>query len=299
MSNRNVEKNFVYLLLVSLFIHLALGTMLYLMPPEKMKPVQETTMVELKDLPEPPSPRAEKAKPVPEPKPEPKPLPKPIAVPIPRVPILPPERFLPKAENETERIAQGKSASKVPEKSEPKQQPVTSPGSSESAQRTPGKAVKEAPPGEGLASPQRGSQGNLAKFFPSARNLGKFEDGFRQKYLEAEQGDTQLMDTADPVIGVFKQRFRDTLTERLNAIDPLVRKGVGTTVLKITFKRDGTIRDIGILYSTGNKLLDDLAIKATLTSSYVGPLPKKWPHDSLSVIWSFMILDDVILGRWR
>ena len=296
MSNRYVEKTFLYLLLVSLLVHLTLGTLVYLMPPEKTKAVEETTMVELKDLPEPPPPPAEKPKPKPpkpEPKPEPvpKPLPRPVAIPVP----LSPETFLPqarkelapKAENEEERVVQEKSASDIPEKSEPSSQPVKSPGSADSAFRTPEKGGMETPRGEGFLKPRRGEKVELAKLFPSARKMETLEETYRKKYRDVEQGDTRMIDTDDPLVSVYSHRLLVAANQsfRFNARESVHEPGVG--VLEVTIQRDGNIEGVRIIESTNNRALDDLVARSIRRSSYVGPLPKKWTHDRLKLIWVY------------
>lgn len=303
MSEKYIEKSFLYLLFISLLLHLGFGTLLYLMPPDKAKPAQETTtMVELKDLPE-PAPE----KPKPQPKPQ---LKRPLQPtrPVAKAPILPPERLLPqarkeaapKAENKTERILQSKRAPNLPSKTEQQpQQPARSPGSPDSPVPSPEVAGKEAVRGEGLFKPQRGQRNELAKLFPSAGKMSRIEENFRKKYLDTERGDTRLMDTDDPDIGSFTRRYVIAVTDRLNTIDSRERKGLGTTILKVTINRDGSIGGISVLYSTGNRALDDLAIRASRTAGYVGPLPRRWAYDVLNMICSFTIQEGLVATRWQ
>ena len=305
MSDKYIEKTFLYLVLLSILLHVVVFGVVSLLPPEPQLVSKEPTMVELQDLPEPPP-----AKPKPEPEPEPQPGQKQPnrqkkAPPLKRR-LLPPEQSLtankeaaPEANSKIERIVQGKNAPNLPGKPLPNQQAARSLGKSDSEFRTQDKEGREAARGEGFFRPQQGIRNDLAKLFPSTRNMERREEDLRKKYLDAERGDTRLMDTDDPDIGVFAHRYKVALTERLNAIDPMIRKGLGRTVLKVTIKRDGTVADIKILYSTGNEALDDLAIKASSTASYVGPLPKKWAHDELNMICAFTVEEGIVATKWE
>jgi protein TonB len=257
----------------------------------------------LKDLPEPEPPV--KPKPKPEPKPQPKPQAKPVPVPLPRpipVPLTRPIQVpVYRAEHKAEQSVPSRGVPNLPDKTEPNQQDSTakSLGKPDSVLRTPEKGGKEALRGEGLLKPKRGTRDDLAKLFPSARNMAKMEEGFRDKYLNAEQGDTRLMDTDDPLIGSFARRFGIVLKERLNSLDRLDRKGIGMTVLNLRFKRDGTIDDIKVLYSSGNKSLDDLAVRASRSAGYVGPLPRKWQFEVYNMICAFIVEQGLVATRWE
>lgn len=316
MSDRHIEKSFLYLLALSLLLHLGIYQIVALLPPEQPGWEQKATMVDLTDLPKPPPPIAAKPLPKPKPLPEPKPPePKPMAkpqllkpVPIPpvaRIPLLPPEKAVPKGAHEAapkgdrDRDQIVRSAPNLPGKGDKAEEAARSPGDSASPLRIPEKGGKDAARGEGVFRPQQGDRGELAKLFPSARSLEQIEEGYRKKYLDAERGDTRLMDTKDPVIGVFSRRYVQALSERLNSLERHDRKGVGTTILRITVDREGSVIDIRLLYSSGNLALDELAIKASRTVGYVGPLPKKWPHEVYNMIASFIVLDNGISARWR
>ncbi len=312
MSDKHIEKSFLYLVLISVLLHVAVFGVFSLIPPDPQRLPKDTTEVELKDLPEPP-PVVPKPKPKPKPKPEPKTAPKPMPipplrtalVPLLREPILPPLKSVPtakkeaapKAESKIDRIVQSKAAPNLPGKTEPPQE-ARSLGKTDSLFHTPETGGTEASRGEGIPKIQRGTKSDLAKLFPSGRSMAKMEENFRKKYQDVEQGDTRLMDTDDPDIGSFSRRFVHSLEERLNAIDPFTRKGRGETVLNITFKRDGTIENIKILYSSGNKSLEDLAIQASRSTSFIGPLPRRWTHDVLNLVCSFTIDHDGIGARW-
>lgn len=288
MSERYIEKSFLYLVLVSVLLHLAVYGLVSLIPPEP-KPPEEATMVDLKGLPD-----------LPAPAPGPKPGPPRSAAKAHREPVhqerprqvAPEPRLAQIPQQAPPRTAAEKVVPRSSVANPPKAQPdglahplarpeTPAPGR-ESASRAPTR-------GEGLFRPQRGRSEELARLFPSARGIERIEDNFRKKYEDAEQGDTRLMDTDDPSIGTFTRRFALALRDRLNAIDRYEKKGVGMTVLNIRIGRDGTVENTKILYSSGNSKLDDLATRAAHSASYVGPLPRKWDHEELNLICSFVI----------
>jgi periplasmic protein TonB len=306
MSDKHIEKTFPYLVLLSTLFHVAVFSVFSLIPPEPRRIPEETTMVELNNLPDPPTAKPESE---PKPKPEPKlkseakprqqpvPLPRPLATPKPtpvqvaKVPLsLPPKGA---------RVTPSKSVPDQVAKTEPNPQTSRSPVKIDSAFHAAESGGKEAVRSEGLFKPHQGTRDGLAKLFPSARNMGKMEESFREKYQDAEHGDTRLMDTNDPVIGVFTHRYYVATLQQLRAIDQYTHKGLGRTILNVTFKRDGTISNIKILYSSGNKALDELAIKASRTASYVGPLPKGWNYEEYNIVLPFVIEEGRASTGWE
>lgn len=300
MSDKSIEKTLLYLIVLSIALHVAVYTGISLIPPEPQKIPKDPTMVELRDLPEllePSKPglkgqgtggtgtgkkhgrgfgvQTEKH----------------------TTRFLPPDKQLPqahkeaapKAENKTERIVTSKNAPTLPGRPEPPK-PGRSLGKQEQILHPTEKGGKEAARGEGLLQPQRGDQHELAKLFPSARKLANLEESYRKKYLDAEQGDTRLMDTDDPTVGGFTRRLKSQVISRLNTLTPRsIWLDRGRTILLITITREGSIDKIETIESTGNHVLDELAITSVRTSGYVGPLPRSWQHDKLSLIYSFTI----------
>lgn len=301
MSDHNIEKSFLYLILLSILLHMGAFGLFSLLPREPLKP-EETTMVDLQDLPEPPPPVKREPKPKPKPKPEPipetKPLPKPVPVPLPRAQMLPPDlaraaarkEAAPKAENKTERIAESKRAPNVQGKTETKPQAVRSPGKTDSVFSTPEKGGKETRRGEGLLKPQKGEKVELAKLFPDAKKLESLQESYRKKYRDIEEGDTRMIDTQDPLVAVYTNRLLVAANNSL-ALESTKRVITDTGVvgaLMVTVNRDGTIEDVKMIESTKSAALDDIAISSVYKAGYIGPVPKKWPHEKLRVVWIFV-----------
>ena len=124
------------------------------------------------------------------------------------------------------------------------------------------------------------------------------EENYRKKYRDAEQGDTRMIDTDDPLIGVFSHRL---LVAAQNSVDLEASKrdviGAGVGVMMVTVNRDGTIEDIKILESSRNRTIDEFFVTAVKKAGYVGPLPKKWPHEKFRVIWVFRSQNDFRVSR--
>lgn len=299
MSDKHIEKSFLYLVLVSFLIHAAVFSLIPLIPKQEFKSQEEPPMVELRDLP----------LPLPEPKPTPqgsgsgrgrhslRPVPNPIPTP-PSMQRQARQQPAPRTQPWTERLVPRAASPTAPSKPE---QAVAVPGKQNAPFTAPDTAGKAVPHGDGLLRPQRGEQTDLAKLFPTAKRMQKLEESYRKKYEDVEQGDTRLMDTDDPVVGLFGMRFRNALKDRLNAITPWeVGLGRGVTVLNIAVRRDGSIEAVKLLESTGNRQLDDLAIRASRNPGYVGPLPKKWPHEVLNLIYVFRVGEGGrVTNRWE
>ena len=277
MSHKYIEKSFLYLILLSVLLHLAAFGVVSLIPPDPQSIPKEFTVVDLKDIPEPPPAVKQEPKPLPKPQPTPVPapkskqLPRPLQIPFLANPKLPPEKPAPPAAKEAP-----KKAPDLPGKTEPNQQAAKSPGQAESVAKR----------GEGFLKPRIEEKNELAKFFPSARKMGSFEDEYRKKYRGAEQGDTRLMDTDDPLVAVYTSRLLIAANDSLHIEDrkrTIRHKGVGA--LLVTINRQGTIENVRILESTKNGALDELAVSSIMKTGYVGPLPKKWPHEKLNLIW--------------
>ncbi|GFO66889.1 hypothetical protein GMLC_04680 [Geomonas limicola] len=288
MSDKYIEKTFLYLVLLSVLLHAAAFWAVSKLPKEPPHP-EEATIVDLKDIPDLPLPPPPALQPGP-PKAAPPLTRQPRPVERPR---LSPAPVLPRQPQQAPPQSETKSAKALPSKGLPAQPkadlgtPARPTGREEAPRRE--NAGREPSRGEGLFKPQRGKSDELARLFPSARGIQRIEENFRKKYEDAEQGDTRLMDTDDPNIGTFTRRFAIALRDRLNSIDRYEKKGVGMTVLNIRIGRDGMVEGTRILYTSGNAKLDELATKAASSASYVGPLPRRWEHDTLNLICSFVI----------
>jgi len=73
-----------------------------------------------------------------------------------------------------------------------------------------------------------------------------------------------------------------------NTIDPSVRAaGRAHTVVTFTINRDGTVKNIRMTQSSGNRSMDDSAERALLSIDHFPPLPPDYPGQSVDVIFDF------------
>lgn len=267
MSDKYVEKNFLYLLVLSTLCHLAVFLFIYLLPPQQTtQSSPEPTMVDLTELPELPElppvpPEPEKVEPQPEVKGH----------------SEKPQRVLretaPKGKAEVERPV---SAPAPPRAS----RPVPAPASP--AAQTPEPAAK-APVarGEGILKPGGARLPDRSQLFPSASRLARLEDNYREKYRrEVEEGDTQFLNTDDILFGSFMRRFVNGVYGVWHYPEAAAQRGIeGTTLIRITFNRSGEIVRVDLLESSGSNILDDEVMRTLKQLGPIGSFPKGYRGD--------------------
>lgn len=284
MRDRYVEKNFLYLLLVSAFLHVIMFVVILAMPAEKMAVKQEPYMVELRDLPDVPQPGAKRRD-------EP-------------VPRLGEEQRVeketaPRGERERDRIASVPPPRTVPP------QPQMRPALPERQQR-PGESLARRPAGRGdvpvqreqrnrvpdpreSVIPRREKVPDLAQLMPSADKMARLEETYRKKYgPEVEEGETKFLNTRDIVFGSFLRRFENAVYGVWRYPTEAVNLGIeGTTPVRITFNRSGEIVNIELLQSSGSKILDDEVVRTLRQIGPVGSFPKGYEKESFKLIAFF------------
>lgn len=295
-----IEKAFLFLVALSVLLHLVVFKLVSLIPAESPKKAPAATMVDLTDLPLPEPPAKPKRKPPEPPKPKPEPSkPKPPPAPVKPLP-LPPAAGPNPVPTPRKPLQRPLGKPLPPTPTAPRRQPATPPKAAspndskgESMARKPETGglplekggTARVPRGEGLFKP-RPQQG--ANLFPSVKNLQDQEENYRKKYRDLEQGDTRMIDTEDPLIGVYAHRL---LLKAQDSVDmegrraPPRHNGVG--VLQVTIRRDGSLEGVRIMEPSGNKDVDDFFIRSVYKTGYVGPLPKKWPHEKLNLVWVY------------
>jgi periplasmic protein TonB len=267
MSDKYVEKIFLYLLLVSLLVHAGLIALIILLPEEKQQKPESPYMVELRDLPLPPEPPAppvvrKKGAERPSPaKPEPSPETRTVAPPQPpEAPLMP----LP------ERTVKSPDTTRQPEVS---RQPETGPKA----------PAAKAEPEERFVIRKKETGPDLAKLFPSGRGMAAIEDSFRKKYGVKVGGDTLFLDQGDDILGSFSRRFLEAVRGRwqVNGRQLIMNNDTGYGLLLITINRSGMVEEVRVVESSGNGRVDAEIIRTVKTAGYVGPLPKKWPYEKV------------------
>lgn len=270
MSDNNIEKNFLYLVALSILLHVALFLVIIYLPQEKKVFREEPYKVELQDLP--PSP----GKPSPEEK---------------EVRRLDeqrrrfPKEIAPKGETERERTPLlAKPA--VPQTL----QQLKKEGGGEQRPAERGEVPLKEKPGSGDFFRQKGKGvPDISKLYPSADKLAKLEEGYRKKYEpEVEEGEARFLNTDDIQFGSFLRRFESAVYGVWRYPAEAVRLGIeGVVPARITFNRKGEIEKIEILESSGSKILDDEVRRAMKLIGPVGGFPKGYTKETFSLIAFF------------
>lgn len=267
MSDKYIEKGFLYLLAFSVLLHVAVFALFIFLPEEKKTIKQEPYMVELRDLPE------QKAAPPKEEKEV-----KRLAEKRERVA----KEMAPKGEREVEKIAP------PPARVMPRQPQIGERRMPQPAER--GEApLKEAPRGESLFKPKEQKTPDLSKLFPSPGKMAKLEENYRKKYgPEVEEGETKFLNSDDILFGSFLRRFENAVYGVWRYPPEAARMGIqGVTPVKITFNRKGDIVNVEILESSGSKILDDEVSRALHQIGRIGSFPRNYDKDTFNLIAFF------------
>lgn len=274
MSNKYIEKAFLYLLAFSALLHAVALVVIIFSPQEKKVVKQEPYMVELQDLPPSKAPSAKGEKEV-----------KRLAEERRRVA----KETAPKGEMERERIASLPKAlpRQVPT---PPAQPQR--GGENGIPRQPEKGgvpTKEAPRGEDIFRPKEQGVPDISKLFPSAGKMAKLEDNYRKKYgPEVEEGETKFLNTDDIQFGSFLRRFETAVYGVWRYPTEAARLGIeGVTPVKITFNRKGEVEKVEILESSGSKILDNEVLRTLHALGPIGSFPKGYDKDTFNLIAFF------------
>ena len=281
MSERYVEKSFLYLLVFSLLLHVALFSLIALLPAAKPEVRQEPVMIDLEDIPDVrEAPRAAEREA------------RRQAEQRQRVP----RETAPKGEREQDRIASLPQPAPAPRQSAiPSRRPApSSPAGREagpSAERgRPGDIpVREAPRGGGILKPRSEQTPEMAQLMPGAQRMAKLEESYRKKYsAEVAEGETKFLDTEDIQFGSFLRRFENSIYGVWRYPQEAARLGVeGVTPVKITFNSKGEIEKFEILQSSGSRILDSEVERTLRLVGPIGPFPRGYTKDKFHLIAFF------------
>lgn len=269
MSYKNtesyIEKAFLYLLALSFLLHVAMFLVFKYFPEEKKVAKEEPVMVDLQDV-VPVMPSGPKEKESRQPAGEKQPIPK--------------DRF-PKKQKEPERLPP-LSRWNQPSVVKPQQGEETGSRKKEKENVLP----HETPVGESLFRTKEKRRSDLSHLSPSADMLAKLEDKYRNEGNRAkDKADLQMLGDNDDILASYAHRLQDAMDAKYK----ILMSGVyefGSGIGIITIQRDGKI-SVKMIKSSGSKVLDEIAVRTAVTT-YVGPLPKKWPYDDVSAYFYFI-----------
>jgi protein TonB len=266
-----IEKNFIYLVALSLALHLLLAAVIVNLPQPTKPLTQEPVMVDLQDLPEPKA-----SQPAPD---EVKRLDE-FRRRVPR-------EMAPRGDAGLDRLLPS------PPTPQPRTRPQT-PTPPALRGKTGDMTVPEPQPrrGEGLfrvpATPQP-TVPDLNRLMPSAERLAKLEESYRRKFREqVEEGDAHFLNTNDLQFGSFLRRFETAVYGVWRYPQEAVRLGIeGMTPVRITFNRQGEVENVTVLESSGSKILDEEVLRTLRKVGKIGSFPRGYDKESFTLIAFF------------
>jgi len=273
MPDRYIEKAFLYLLCISLILHLGVFAALYFYPSPPPAPPKEPVFIDLQQMPEPPQPpeqRQQETRRRSEQR---------VRVPAESAPRGDAPKDLQAVEKQAapspERQPSPAARPLRPTPAVPGQQPVT-PGSSASSLLKPKElTARQSQPAQQL--------------FPRADRLAKLEDSYRRKFEnDIAEGDTRFLNSDDIVFGSFLRRFEGAVYGVWRYPQEAANKGIeGITPVRITFNRRGEITHIQQLESSGARILDEEVLRTLRAIGPVGGFPKGYDKEEFHLIAFF------------
>jgi protein TonB len=261
MSDKNIEKVFLYFVALSLLLHVAAFIGIYLLPEEKREFKPEPYMVELTDLPE--------------------------------------VNDKSRTQTKTKRLdeVQRRVAREIAPKGQWRRDQIPlrpSPEAGRMPKATPRGDAVPSPQQEPFSRPKAVSPGmeklpELSKLYPSAERMSMLEESYRKKYdTEIEEGETRFLNSDDIQFGSFLRRFETAVYGVWTYPAAASRAGIqGVTPVRITFNKKGEIENIQLLQSSGSKILDDEVFRALRALGPIGSLPKNYAKDRFYLIAFF------------
>jgi protein TonB len=268
MSDKFIEKTFLYLVALSVLLHAAAFAVFYFFPEEKRVPRHEPYMVELRDMP------PVREKPAVEQK---------IVRNYDAQKRRVSKETAPRGEMELERPRVAPSPGAAPVFPQPKRE-AEGPRPAERG-TTP---AREKPAGDFFKRKEPGVP-DLARLFPSADKLAKLEEGYRQKYgPEVAEGEATFLNTNDIQFGSFLHRFEEAVYGVWRYPADAARLGIeGVTPVRIVFNRTGEIEKVEILESSGSRILDDEVRRTLKLVGRIGGFPKGYDKETYNLIAFF------------
>ena len=281
MSDRYVEKTFVWLLGLSLLLHLGALALVFYLPPAKEPPPREPVFIDLQQMPE------LKALQTPSQQEAPRPSDRRVRV----------EReTAPKGRDASDKsapIAPPPVPRSAPSRAPQAAAPSQAPAGRQSMPLPAGRRDYQVPAGSSASSllkPRQpaGRQGE-PQLFPGASKMARLEESYRRKFeSDIAEGDTKFLNSDDIQFGSFLRRFENSVYGVWRYPQEAARNGVeGITPVKITFNRRGEIIHVQLLESSGSRVLDDEVFRTLKAIGPVGAFPKGYDKEEFHLIAFF------------
>jgi len=270
-SDNLVEKSFLYLLILSLLIHLGVFALFLYVPSKQAPPPKEPVFIDLQQVPDlKPRPQQQEVRRQSEQR------------------VRVERETAPRGLDVRDRAPRstGPAAKAKPSEAQPSRKPsVQAPTVQQENQVPEGSSVssllkKSSPSGRPQGKPQ---------FYPSSGNMAKLEDSYRHRFeKDIAEGDTKFLNTDDIQFGSFLRRFENSVYGVWRYPQEAAQKGIeGITPVKITFNRRGEIINVQLLESSGAKVLDDEVFRTLKLLGPVGGFPKGYDKDEFNLIAFF------------
>ncbi|GFO56990.1 TonB-dependent receptor [Geomonas sp. Red276] len=283
MSNRYIEKSFLYLVALSVLLHLAIFQLVRMIPEGKPKPPEQPTMVDLTDLPLPkmeqPHTKGDEISPRETVRDQRPATPPPVA----QRPVPPkPQAMRPSPPRPAVKPS--------PSPSPLRQQPQPSPAAKSETAQIPRTPPPPAVRGEGIFKP-KSSDSSVPKgspLFPSPTRLARLEETYRRKYANEIDDETRFLNSDDIRFGSFLRRLETAVYGVWRYPREALERGIeGTTPVRITFNRSGEVVQVDILESSGSKILDNEVLRTLKEIGPIGSFPRGYTSDTFKVIAFF------------
>jgi len=279
-SDQFVEKNFLYLLLASVVLHVVLFSALYFWPKEQQQLLSEPTFIDLQDMTElkaiPQQPEPEQARPSDQRR---------------RVTRETAPRPVPQAQAPSVKSSPSATARVQPAPGAPggatgrtAQPSATGSSVSELLRRKP--QAEGAGNGSGDGSATGKVRPNL---MPSATRMARLEENYRRRFADdIDDGTTRFLNTDDIQFGSFLRRFETAVYGVWRYPQEAALQGIeGVTPVKITFNRNGEIVKVQLLESSGSRILDDEVFRTLRLVGPMGTFPRSYGKDEFNLIAFF------------
>jgi protein TonB len=272
MPDKYIEKKFLYLIIISLLLHMGVFAGFYYFPTSPEELPKEPVFIDLQQMPElkqPIEPHQQETKRRSEQR---------IRVPQESTPRgdAPQDIQAVKKQSVPPTEQQSSPSAKTSPPSQTAQrQPPISPGSSAASLLKPKQPTMQQPPAQNL--------------FPGASRLAKLEDSYRRKFEnDIADGDTRFLNSDDIVFGSFLRRFEGAVYGVWRYPQEAAMRGIqGITPVRITFNRQGEITKVQQLESSGARILDEEVLRTLRAIGPVGGFPKGYDKDEFHLIAFF------------
>ena len=264
MNNRYIEKTFLYVLVISIVLHIGVFAALYLYPQTRPEPPKEPVFIDLQqqDIKQPLEQRQQETRRRSDQR---------IRVPRESAPRGDAARDVEALKQQAAPPSPAGKPSR-PSQAESGQAPVA-PGSSVSS----------------LLKPKDRTVQSVQNLFPGASRLAKLEESYRKKFEnDIAEGDTRFLNSDDITFGSFLRRFEGAVYGVWRYPQEAAMRGIeGITPVRITFNRQGEITHIQQLESSGARILDEEVLRTLRAIGPVGGFPKGYDKEEFHLIAFF------------